>query len=79
MATGRRSNWLTLALQEGKNREIRKVMDHLGWPVTRLIRVAYGPFQLGSLEEGDVEEVPGKVVKEQLGEEKAPKVRAPKA
>ena len=71
--------WLTLALQEGKNREIRKVMDHLGWPVTRLIRVAYGPFQLGSLEEGDVEEVPGKVVKEQLGEEKAPKVRAPKA
>jgi 23S rRNA pseudouridine2605 synthase len=59
--------WLTLALQEGKNREIRKVMDYLGWPVTRLIRVAYGPFQLGSLPEGDVEEIPGKVLKEQLG------------
>jgi 23S rRNA pseudouridine2605 synthase len=60
--------WLTLSLKEGKNREIRKVMEHLGWPVSRLIRVAYGPFQLGSLPEGQVEEVPTKVVKEQLGE-----------
>ncbi|CAA7616531.1 Pseudouridine synthase [Magnetospirillum sp. LM-5] len=60
--------WLTLSLKEGKNREVRRVMDHLGWPVSRLIRVAYGPFQLGSLEEGAVEEVPAKVVKEQLGD-----------
>jgi len=60
--------WLTLSLKEGKNREIRRVMEHLGWPVSRLIRVAYGPFQLGSLPEGQVEEVPTKVVKEQLGE-----------
>lgn len=60
--------WLTISLKEGKNREIRRVMEHLGWPVSRLIRVSYGPFQLGSLEEGGVEEVPGKIVKEQLGQ-----------
>ncbi len=59
--------WLTVALQEGKNREIRKVVEHLGWQVTRLIRVAYGPFQLGNLAEGAVEEITGKVFKEQLG------------
>ena len=58
--------WLTVSLQEGKNREIRKVFDSLGWPVTRLIRIAYGPFQLGNLAEGAAEEVVGKVVKEQL-------------
>ena len=59
--------WVTLALNEGKNREIRKVMEHLGWPVTRLIRVTYGPFQLGNLDEGRVEEVTGKVLTDQLG------------
>lgn len=59
--------WLTVSLKEGKNREIRKVMEHMGWPVSRLIRVAYGPFQLGNLAEGEVEEVPTKVIKEQLG------------
>ena len=59
--------WLTVALTEGKNREIRRVMEHLGWPVNRLIRVAYGPFQLGNLAEGQVEEIPGRVVKDQLG------------
>ncbi len=59
--------WLTVSLREGKNREIRKVMEHLGWPVSRLIRVAYGPFQLGQLLPGQVEEVVGKVVREQLG------------
>lgn len=63
--------WLTVSLKEGKNREIRKVMEHLGWPVSRLIRVAYGPFQLGSLPEGAVEEVPAKVIKEQLGGSRA--------
>ena len=41
--------WLTLSLQEGKNREVRRVLEHLGYPVTRLIRLAYGPFQLGHL------------------------------
>lgn len=59
--------WLTVGLKEGKNREIRKVMEHLGWSVSRLIRIAYGPFQLGLLPDGDVEEVPTKALKEQLG------------
>ncbi|HEY3148607.1 MAG TPA: pseudouridine synthase [Dongiaceae bacterium] len=61
--------WLTMALTEGKNREIRKICGHFGWPVSRLIRVAFGPFQLGShLNPGDIEEVPAKVLREQLGE-----------
>ena len=60
--------WLTMSLTEGKNREIRKICGHFGWPVSRLIRVAYGPFQLGShLNPGDIEEVPAKVLREQLG------------
>jgi 23S rRNA pseudouridine2605 synthase len=59
--------WLKVALREGKNREIRRIMDHFGWPVTRLIRLSFGPFQLGNLAEGAVEEVTGKVLKEQLG------------
>jgi 23S rRNA pseudouridine2605 synthase len=59
--------WVTVALTEGKNREVRRVLEHLGLPVTRLIRLSYGPFQLGSLERGQVEEVPRRVVREQLG------------
>ncbi len=43
------------------------MLEHLGYPVTRLIRVAYGPFQLGHLERGAIEEVPAKVLREQLG------------
>lgn len=60
------NSWLTISLREGRNREIRRVMQHLGYHVTRLIRVAYGPFQLGLLPRGSVEEVPAKVLREQL-------------
>jgi 23S rRNA pseudouridine2605 synthase len=59
--------WLTVSLKEGRNREIRKVMAHLNLSVTRLIRIAYGPFQLGNLERGAIAEVPPKVLREQLG------------
>jgi 23S rRNA pseudouridine2605 synthase len=59
--------WLTIGLQEGKNREIRRVLAHLGFRVSRLIRLAYGPFQLGSLPKGAVEEGNAKVLREQLG------------
>ncbi|OIQ97173.1 ribosomal large subunit pseudouridine synthase B [mine drainage metagenome] len=59
--------WLTVSLKEGKNREIRRVMEYLGWTVTRLIRIAYGPFQLGLLNPGEVDEVPPRVLREQLG------------
>ena len=59
--------WLVVSLSEGKNREIRKVMKAIGLDVARLIRLSYGPFQLGSLKKGEVREVPTKVLKEQLG------------
>lgn len=59
--------WVTIALKEGKNREVRRLMEHLGFRVNRLIRVAYGPFQLGALEPGAVEEVPARVLRDQLG------------
>ncbi|NYZ15273.1 pseudouridine synthase [Azospirillum sp. RWY-5-1] len=70
--------WLSVSLKEGKNREIRKVMEAMDLQVTRLIRVAYGPFQLGKLEEGAVEEVPKRVVRDQMarffgGGDEAPK------
>lgn len=60
--------WLTFAIREGKNREVRNVLGHLGLQVARLIRVSYGPFQLGELPEGAVEEVPTRVLRDQLGE-----------
>ena len=59
--------WIAMNLTEGKNREIKRVMAHLGLDVTRLIRVSYGPFQLGDLAEGAVEEVRLKMLREQLG------------
>jgi 23S rRNA pseudouridine2605 synthase len=60
--------WLTFAIREGKNREVKKVMDHLGLAVNRLIRVSFGPFQLGELPEGAVEEVKTRTLRDQLGE-----------
>jgi 23S rRNA pseudouridine2605 synthase len=58
--------WLTMTLSEGKNREIRRVCEHLGLRVNRLIRVAYGPFQLGQLAPGGLQEVTAKVLSEQV-------------
>jgi 23S rRNA pseudouridine2605 synthase len=60
------NSWISVSLQEGRNREIRRVMQHMGLQVTRLIRVAYGPFQLGTLERGAVDEVSPKVLREQM-------------
>ncbi|MEM8784727.1 MAG: pseudouridine synthase [Pseudomonadota bacterium] len=63
----RANSWLTLGLREGKNREVRRMLEAVDLTVTRLIRVAYGPFQLGQLKRGAVEEVKGKVLAEQVG------------
>ncbi len=54
-------------LKEGKNREVKRVMERLGLKVARLIRTAYGPFQLGQLAEGQVEEIPARLWREKLG------------
>ncbi len=59
--------WLTVGLREGKNREIRRAMEEVGLSVNRLIRVSYGPFQLGDLKPGAVEEVRRKILRDQLG------------
>jgi 23S rRNA pseudouridine2605 synthase len=58
--------WLTVTLHEGKNREVRKVLESVGLKVNRLIRLAYGPFALGTLGVGEVEEVGPRVIREQL-------------
>lgn len=60
--------WLTFAMREGKNREVKNVLGHLGLAVNRLIRVSFGPFQLGDLAEGTVDEVRTRHLREQLGE-----------
>jgi len=60
--------WLTFAMREGKNREIRNVLGALGLQVNRLIRISFGPFQLRELAEGAVEEVGTRVLREQIGE-----------
>jgi 23S rRNA pseudouridine2605 synthase len=62
------NTWITFAIREGKNREVRNVLSHLGLSVNRLIRVSFGPFQLAELEAGAVEEVRSRVLRDQLGE-----------
>jgi 23S rRNA pseudouridine2605 synthase len=66
--------WLTIGLKEGKNREIRRAMEFLGFTVNRLIRISYGPFQLRELKPGEVEEVKRRVLADQLGWSTKPKV-----
>ncbi len=62
------NTWFNVGLLEGKNREIRKVFEHFDLQVNRLIRMSYGPFQLGNMPKGHIEEVTGKVLKEQLSQ-----------
>lgn len=74
--------WVTVALREGKNRELRRAMEAVGLSVNRLIRISYGPFQLGQLKPGEVQEVRGRVLRDQLGLEEVetpPDPKAPKA
>ncbi|MCJ8026511.1 pseudouridine synthase [Shinella yambaruensis] len=59
--------WLTLGLREGKNREVKNVLGALGLDVNRLIRISYGPFQLGELPEGHAQEIRGRTLRDQLG------------
>lgn len=61
------NTWLTVALKEGKNREIRKIFEHFNCKVSRLLRISYGPFQLGKLERGEVKEVTKKVLENSIG------------
>ena len=71
------NSWATISLKEGKNREVKRLMEHLGFKVSRLIRVSFGPFHLGHLPERDVDEIPGKVWREQLGIAKPAKKARP--
>lgn len=72
--------WLTIGLSEGKNREIRNAMEAVGFPVSRLIRTGYGPFQLGNLPLGQVAEVPAKQLRELLNiAAESPEARARRA
>jgi 23S rRNA pseudouridine2605 synthase len=68
------NSWLTLGLREGKNREVRKIMTHLGVVVNRLIRLSFGPFPLGDLEPGAIAEIKRRVLADQLGDEMAEKL-----
>jgi len=65
--SGGANQWIMVTLAEGKNREVRKVFDHLGLSVNRLIRLNYGPFELGRLKPGEAEEVAPRIVRDRLG------------
>ena len=62
------NSWLQVGIREGKNREVKRVLAHLGLAVNRLIRVSYGPFQLAELRPGEVREVKSRVLRDQLGD-----------
>jgi 23S rRNA pseudouridine2605 synthase len=62
------NTWLTIAIKEGKNREVKRICEHLGLQVNRLIRTSFGPFQLGELPRGGIEEVPTRAMKSSIGE-----------
>ncbi|QFT92460.1 Ribosomal large subunit pseudouridine synthase B [Roseovarius sp. THAF9] len=64
--------WATVGIREGKNREIRRAMEAVGCQVNRLIRISYGPFQLGQLKVGEVEEIRPRVLRDQLGMDETP-------
>ena len=70
--------WLTIGLREGKNREIRRAIEDIGFAVNRLLRVSYGPFQLGNLKPGEVEEIRRRVLRDQLGLEAESQPAKPK-
>ncbi|WP_366140293.1 pseudouridine synthase [uncultured Roseobacter sp.] len=70
--------WLTIGLREGKNREIRRALGDIGLTVNRLIRISYGPFQLGELKLGAVEEVRRRILRDQLGLDKDDPDKKPK-
>lgn len=65
--------WFTMGLREGKNREIKRIAEHLGLSVNRLIRLSFGPFMLGDLKEGEVEEIKSHILADQLGPKLAAK------
>ena len=76
--------WLTIGLREGKNREIRRALNALDLYVNRLIRISYGPFRLGDLQPGEVEEIKPRILRDQLGldpmaDDEAPKKAPPKS
>ncbi len=66
---GGANSWINVSITEGKNREVRRVLDALGLRVNRLIRTSYGPFQLGTMLPGAVEEIPRRALREQLGKD----------
>ena len=70
--------WLTLSFREGKNREVRKVMNYLGYNVNRLIRISFGPFNLKNLSAGELEEIKSRVLNDQLGLSKLKKTKQKK-
>ncbi|MEK9685562.1 MAG: pseudouridine synthase [Rhodospirillaceae bacterium] len=73
-----KNSWLSISLREGKNREVRRVLEYIGLKVNRLIRISYGPFQLGKLPTGKLQEIPSHVLADQFGQS-LPKFPKPKS